>query len=315
MSMHCVRAGTTGALVLALAVLTASCRRAPAPPPPADVPADYVSQVEQWRAKHEADYRRSYVSIAGLHPLKAGKNTAGAAEGNDVRITAAVPPRLGTFLVQDQQVSFEPASGVRVLLREAPVTGPVVLRDDSQPNPDELVIGDVRIVIHRSGGAPSVRVRDPNGPLATGFLGFRWFDIDPRYRVRGRFVRDAQRRSLQVVNTYGELDTFDSEGVVEFTLAGRTLRLRPFTTRPKRFWFVFKDASSGRETYEAARFLYADLADDDTAVLDFNQAYNPPCAFNPYTTCPIPIPENRLPVEVLAGERAYPVKVKTGAAN
>jgi len=90
--------------------------------------------------------------------------------------------------------------------------------------------------------------------------------------------------------------------------AGRVeaLRLRPFTTRPKRFYFVFKDLSSGKETYEAARFLYADLADDGSVVMDFNQAYNPPCAFNPYTTCPIPLPENRLTVKILAGERAYP---------
>jgi uncharacterized protein (DUF1684 family) len=91
------------------------------------------------------------------------------------------------------------------------------------------------------------------------------------------------------------------------TLRGQTLRLRPFTTRPKRFYFVFRDASSGQETYAAARFLYSDLRDDGTTVLDFNQAYNPPCAFNPFTTCPIPLPENRLGVKILAGERAYPV--------
>jgi uncharacterized protein (DUF1684 family) len=105
------------------------------------------------------------------------------------------------------------------------------------------------------------------------------------------------------------VDTYQSEGLLEFTLLGQPLRLRPFTTRPKRFYIVFRDASSGQETYEAARFLYADLLDDDTAVLDFNQAYNPPCAFNPYTTCPIPVAENRLAVKILAGEKAYPVHV------
>ena len=111
------------------------------------------------------------------------------------------------------------------------------------------------------------------------------------------------------MNTYGDVDTYKSEGVIEFTLEGRRLTLRPFTTRPNRFYIVFRDASSGSETYEAARFLYADLLEDGTTVLDFNEAYNPPCAFNPYTTCPIPIPENRLPVKVLAGEKAYPVHV------
>jgi uncharacterized protein len=101
------------------------------------------------------------------------------------------------------------------------------------------------------------------------------------------------------------MSTYLSEGVVEFTLQGQTVRLRPFTTRPKRLYFVFRDASSGIETYRTARFLYSDLKDDGTTVLDFNEAYNPPCAFNPYTTCPIPLRENQLPIKVLAGERAY----------
>ena len=154
--------------------------------------------------------------------------------------------------------------------------------------------------------------QDPNGALARGFLGFTWFPIDLQYRVVGRFIKDAQPQPIKVLNTFGELDEYKSEGVVEFSLLGQTLRLRPFTTRPKRFYFVFRDASSGQETYEAARFLYADLLDDGTTVLDFNQAYNPPCAFNPYTTCPIPIRENRLPMKVLAGEKAYPVHVPFG---
>jgi uncharacterized protein (DUF1684 family) len=163
------------------------------------------------------------------------------------------------------------------------------------------------MVVHRSGERKSLRVWDPEGELARGFLGFRWFPIQMTHRVTGRFVPDAAPRDVRVVNTFGDLDNFKTEGVVEFTLQGQTLRLRPFTTRPKRLYFVFKDASSGQETYEAARFLYSDLRDDGTTVLDFNQAYNPPCAFNPFTTCPIPLPENRLQVKVLAGERAYPV--------
>jgi hypothetical protein len=165
------------------------------------------------------------------------------------------------------------------------------------------------MVVHVSGDRRSIRVRDPNGPLAKGFHGFSWFQIDPQYRVVGRFIKDAQPQRVKVLNTFGDIDEYSTEGVVEFRLLGQTLRLRPFTTRPKRFYIVFKDASSGQETYEAARFLYADLLDDGTAVLDFNQAYNPPCAFNPFTTCPIPLPENRLGVKILAGERAYPVKV------
>ena len=277
------------------------------PPAAAESP---LTLNEKWRAKHEADYRRDWVPIAGLHPLKAGSNTAGSGATNDIVLPASTPVNLGLgFLRNDQTVRFEPAADAHVLLNGQPVTTPIELRDDRTPKSDELTVGDVRLVVHVSGETKSLRVRDPNGAQAKGFLGFSWFPIDLQYRVVGRFIKDAQPQAIKVLNTFGELDEYKSEGVVEFSLSGRTLRLRPFTTRPKRFYFVFRDASSGEETYEAARFLYADLLDDGTTVLDFNQAYNPPCAFNPYTTCPIPIRENRLSVKILAGEKDYPVHV------
>ena len=186
------------------------------------------------------------------------------------------------------------------------------MRDDSAPKADELVVGDVRLVVHVSGDTRSLRVRDPNGALAKGFLGFSWFPIDLEYRVVGRFISDPQPQQIKVLNTSAKSTNTRAKGSSSSRSLGQTLRLRPFTTRPKRFYFVFRDASSGKETYEAARFLYADLLDDGTTVLDFNQAYNPPCAFNPYTTCPIPVRENRMPIKVLAGEKAYPVHVPLG---
>jgi uncharacterized protein (DUF1684 family) len=297
-----------GALALALAPLIGSggCRNADEPPPlPLPDPAVANAAVEAWRQKHETDYRRTYVTIAGLHALAQGANTAGSARSNDIVLPDAVPARLGRFVLSGETVRFEPEPGADVRLGDKVVTSPVDLEDSRQPEPDELVIGRVRLVVHVSGDTRSIRVRDPEGPLAKGFQGFRWFPIDTRYRVIGRFVPDDEPQTFKVANTYGYVDEYTSEGIVEFELEGQTLRLRPFTTRPKRLYFVFRDASSGEETYETARFLYADLRDDGTTVLDFNMAYNPPCAFNPYTTCPIPLKENRLPVKVLAGERAY----------
>jgi uncharacterized protein (DUF1684 family) len=274
--------------------------------PPA---ADARAAVEEWRAKHETDYRRDWVSIAGLHDLRPGPNRAGSDTSNDIVLPSSTPARLGVFTLSGERVRFEPARDAGVELRGQPVAAAIELKDDRQTPADELTVGDVRLVIHVSGDRRSLRIRDPNGDLARGFLGFAWFPIDPQYRVTGRLIRDAQPRRMPVVNTYGDVDEYTSEGVVEFTLLGQTLRLRPFTTRPKRLYFVFRDASSGEETYETARFLYADLQGDETTVLDFNTAYNPPCAFNPYTTCPIPLEENRLPVKILAGEKGYPVKV------
>jgi uncharacterized protein (DUF1684 family) len=275
----------------------------------------YLASVNTWRQQHEDSYRRNYVTIAGLHSLNEGPNTAGSAPANDVVLPASTPSSIGRFVLTGDRVRYEPSAKSGVVLGGQAVTAPIDLRDDTTSAPDELMIGDVRIVVHPSGDTRSIRVRDPNGAQAKGFLGFTWFPIDLTYRVTGTFTPDASPRRLKVLNTYGDVDEYASEGVVRFTLHGQAVSLRPFTTRPKRFYFVFRDASSGQETYEAARFLYADLNDDGSTVLDFNQAYNPPCAFNPYTTCPIPLAENRLPVKVLAGERAYPVKVPLPGTN
>jgi uncharacterized protein len=269
----------------------------------------YVAKVQAFRDKHEADYRRDWVSIAGLHFLETGAQTVGSATTNDIVLTAAVPATIGRLIVKGDSVRYEPAAGVNVTMNDQPITAPVMLKETGKAPAGEMRIGDVRLVIHLSGERLSLRVRDPNGPLAKDFRGFSWFPIDTQYRVTGKFIPDQQSKKMAVLNTFNDVDTYATEGVIEFSLHGQTLRLRPFTTRPKRFYIVFRDASSGEETYETARFLYADLQDDGTTVLDFNEAYNPPCSFNPYTTCPIPLKENNLPVKVLAGEKAYPVHV------
>ena len=305
-----IRTGLAGVCVAATVISAPACGDAPPAATSSTITTDTPMQItEKWRAKHETDYRREWVSIAGLHPFKEGPNTAGSGAKNDIVLPESVPSRIGSFVLTGQRVRFEPQKDAGVRLKDQPVTAPIDLKDDSASGADELIVGDVRLVVHVSGTMRSLRVRDPNGPLAKGFLGFAWFPIDLQYRVVGRFIKDPVPAPMQVPNTLGDIDEYKTEGVVEFQLAGQTLRLRPFTTRPKRFYFVFRDASSGHETYETARFLYADLADDGTSVLDFNQAYNPPCSFNPYTTCPIPLRENRLPVKILAGEKAYPAKV------
>jgi uncharacterized protein (DUF1684 family) len=293
------------ALLLTVCAASACGRGASETAAPLPDPETANAAAQAWRDKHEADYRRDWVTIAGLHPLRPGENTAGSAPANAIVLPPPVPQVLGHFNLEGQQVRFVPAAGSAVQLRGKPVAAPIVLRDDAERDHDELEIGDVRLLVHVSGGQRSIRVRDPNGPLARGFLGFSWFPIDAQYRVIGRLIRDPSPQKFKVLNTYGQEDEYPSPGVVEFQLLGQTLRLRPFTTRPGRLYFVFRDASSGQETYETARFLYSDLRDDGTTVLDFNTAYNPPCAFNPYTTCPIPLRENRLPVKVLAGEKAY----------
>jgi len=297
---------TRALLTLALVIAVAGgCSKPKDEAPPLPTGEDWVQSVQAWRTKHETDYRRDWATIAGLHFLEPGSHSLGSDRKSDIVLPEGVPGTVGQIVVADGWVRYEPATGVTPVQNGKPLTGTVVLKEPGKEAVDEIAVNDVKFAVHESGKRLSLRVWDPDGKQAREFAGFDWFPIDPNYRVVATFVPDAKPIDIPVVNTYGDADVMASEGVVEFTLNGKTVRLRPFTTRPKRFYFVFRDGSSGHETYETARFLYSDLRDDGTTVLDFNEAYNPPCAFNPYTTCPIPIKENRLAVKILAGEKAY----------
>ena len=267
--------------------------------------AKYLKEVDAWRAKHEADYTKEYVPLAGLFFLKPGANAAGSASSSDVVLPKRAPASIGRFIYENQRVRFEPRAGVAVMLKGKPVTSPIDLHSDETDAYDELSIGDLAFWLHESGERRAIRLRDPQAEPARSFAGFRWFPIDEPYHVVGRLIKDAAPRELKVPSLSGDLQPYTTEGVVEFKLNGETVHLRPMTTRPGRFFFIFKDATSGKETYDAARFLYSDLRADGTTVVDFNEAYNPPCAFNPYTTCPLPLPENRMKLRILAGEKKY----------
>jgi uncharacterized protein (DUF1684 family) len=215
-----------------------------------------VNQIEAWRAKHEADYRREWATIEGLHFLEPGTQTAGSASNNDVVLTSALPPRIGRFTVSRDDVTFAAEPGVPLTINGNAPAVPATLRDDDAKETDEIEANGVTVVVHKTGERIALRVRNPHGERAKSFRGFSWFPISRDYRVSARFIADAKPHDVRVVNTFGDVDTYKTEGVVEFTLNGRTLRLRPFTTRPRRVNFVFKDASIGDETDEAARVLY-----------------------------------------------------------
>ena len=269
-----------------------------------DVP--HRQEVEKWRAKHEADYRREYVGLAGLFALKTGGNTVGSAASNDIVLPKSTAATAGRFVLNGEHVRFEPHAGARVTLKGKPIAGSLELKhDEAKEGPDEIQVNGVELWVHLSGPRRTIRMRDDHGEIARSFAGFQWFPIEEKYRVTGRLIRDQKAQQVNIPNQLGDDQVFTTEGVVEFVLDGQTVRLRAMTTRPNRLYFIFRDGTSGKETYETARFLYSDLRSDDTTELDFNEAYNPPCAFNPFTTCPLPPMENRLKVRILAGEKVY----------
>ena len=227
-----------GTGLVALVTLAVACSK---PVPAGEAEAAVTTAVQAWRDKHEADYRREWVTIAGLHFLRPGAQTAGSAKTNDIELPARVPATLGRFVLEGTAVRFEPAPGVLVDLDGARVTAPVVLKDDSTPKADELKVNQVVVAVHVSGDRRSLRVWDPEGPLARGFKGFTWFPIQNDYRVTGRFIPDAQPRSLQVVNTFGiekrplmadrVLDTWPRNGSGRLDLKLSPMRLLAIVNR------------------------------------------------------------------------------------
>jgi uncharacterized protein (DUF1684 family) len=157
------------------------------------------------------------------------------------------------------------------------------------------------------GGRHAIRLRDPNAAARRNFHGIDTYPIDLAYRVTARFEPYAPPKKVPIANVIGTVDTMLSPGALVFQLGSRELRLDPLLEEPDAtsLFLIFKDETSGSETYGAGRFLYTDLPVDGRVVVDFNRAYNPPCVFTEFATCPLPPPQNDLEAAVRAGEKDY----------
>jgi uncharacterized protein len=277
---------------------------------PAWAQDDYAVQVERRRADYEAGLRApdGYLAVVGLFFLDEGPNIFGADPACQVVLPAgSAPGRVGVFDFQDGRVFFRiEQPGLALLNGRVTLSGELRPAGPDVATPDRLSVGRLSIAVHRSGPRVAIRVRDPQSPFLQGFTGARWYPVDPAWRVEARFVAHATPRRLEVPNILGDLQVFESPGYAELLLNGERIRLEAASyERDGRLWFVFRDHTAGKTTYPAARFLYADPPRAGRLVLDFNEAHNPPCAYNPYTTCPNPPPGNVLPVTIDAGELAY----------
>jgi uncharacterized protein (DUF1684 family) len=264
----------------------------------------YAAEVEDWRAAREARLRApdGWLSIIGLTWLHQGENRFGSAADDDIVLPSAAPPHAGTFVVEGTAVRLvmPPRSPVTLNGRDATNR---LLRTDAASAPDVLAAGSVSWQLIERGGRVGVRVSDRDNPLRTSWLGPRWFAIDPTYRVVARLEPHAGE--MVVPDASGGKQKLKSPGTLTFTLMGKPQRLDPVLDGDddRDQLIVFRDATSGRETYGGGRFARAKRQPDGTFVIDFNRAYSPPCALTPYATCPLPPAQNRLQVAIPAGER------------
>ena len=267
----------------------------------------YAAELEAWRAQKDQALRgpEGWLSLAGLHWLTEGANRLGAGPECEVALPEGAAPALAGELHLREGVVTASAAGEALRLNGGPLEERP-LRTDSDPQPDRLSVGRLSLVVIRRGERVGVRVRDPERPAIAAFPGRRWHPLDPAYRLRARFEPYAPPRPIAITNVLGDVAEELSPGAVIFELEGRELRLEARSGPDGGLIILFRDASSGAETYGAGRTLSTPPPQGDVVELDFNRAANPWCAFTPYATCPLPPPQNRLPVAVRAGELAPP---------
>ncbi len=265
----------------------------------------YRAEIRKYRAERVKELKADdgWLTVAGLFWLKPGANVAGSAPGSDVRLPAKAPARLGVFTLTGARVTFSPTPGAAVTLGTRPIAGTIAAPDDDAA---AIAAGDLRMFVIQREDRFGIRLRDLKNPARLGFAGLGFFPLRPGYRLRARFVTYDHPRTIRVPNVLGQAPEMTSPGYVTFTLGGRAIRLDPVyeTDEHLDLFFIFRDRTSGTTTYRAGRFLHAPLPHDGLVDLDFNRAYNPPCAFTAFATCPLPPPQNRLDVPIEAGERA-----------
>jgi uncharacterized protein len=269
---------------------------------------DYdLSALAKFRADREVTLKRDtgWLTVAGLHFLTQGDNRIGSDPTNDIVLDfPSVPKHAGVITVTGTAVRIRAAEGQTLRINEALTTESELHGAFDQKPTDTVQFGPVTFFVHYSGPRLALRVRNQESPLRTHFRGLRWYDPNPAFRTAGTFTPYEEPKVVMVPNILGDLEPFKAIGTVTFELSGVRHTMEAWGT-PKSLWLVFRDRTSGAETYPSARFLYTPPVADGQVVIDFNYAQNPPCAYNPYTTCPLPPPQNRLPIAIEAGERKY----------
>jgi hypothetical protein len=293
-------------VTLAASAGPGACARHRAAPEPA-----YAAEIAAWQKERVASLKSEdgWLTLVSLSWLRPGENRFGSHPHNEIVLPGReVPAFAGTLtLGPDGTVTVRSLPEAGVTCAGRPVRT-AVLRTDRQGRPDVLQIGHLRGHVIERAGALALRVRDPEAATRREFKGIPTFPVDPAYRVVGRLRRYREPREATVASAHGPAQRMPVPGIVEFALAGRQFALEPFVSGPgeRHLFFVFRDATAGVESYGAGRFLDADApgAGGTDVVLDFNKAYNPPCAFTPFATCPLPSAQNTLSVRIEAGEKA-----------
>ena len=277
---------------------------------------DWKKEDDAWRARAEQSLRKDngWLTLAGRYVMKPGLNTFGTGAANDIVFPPGLgPERMGTVTVPGAgvpgKVTVKLAPGLEMTQEGIPMTDKVM--DTSEGAHDWVTMGRASFYVIEHEGRYVLRLADSQSAVRAHFGARVWYPVKPGYRVAARFVPYDPPRTLPIVNVIDEVSNEPSPGYVEFTVRGRKERLDVVGNDDDGLFIVFRDATAGKTTYGPGRFLFIDRKPKagETFALDLNRAYNPPCAFSEFTTCPLPPKQNILETAVEAGEK-YPPRKK-----
>ena len=274
----------------------------------AQAQTDYAKGIEKWRSEREANLKKEtgWLTVAGLFWLKEGINTVGAGEMFDVRLTDSFKQgKFGEIEFKKGAAVLKMEKGIEAQIDGNSIAMPVDLVSDEKGKPTEIRTGTQTFFLIKREERFGIRLKDSNSEARRNFKGMHWFPVDEAWKVAARFEAFAEPKEIAVPNVLGGNFKMKSPGVLKFTLKGKEYSLQPVDEGDGTLFIIFRDKSSENETYKSGRFLYADKPVHGEAVLDFNKAENPPCAFTPYATCPLPPAGNSLEIEIKAGEKRY----------
>ena len=265
---------------------------------------DYAKSIETARTERVSRLTtpNGWLTLIGRHLLSPGANTVGTAADNSIKL-AAGPAYLATVTLENGKVTYVPAPGAIAQLDGQPATTQELVYHGEKPT--TVTFGSVNFYVMERGDSLYLRVKDREAGLLKNFLGLAYFPIDPTWRIEAQWVPFEHPRSVNITNILGQTSPALVPGKAVFTRDGKTYELLPIDEGPGKLFFVLTDLTAGEETYAACRFLYAEPPKDGKVLLDFNLTQNPPCAFTPFATCPLPPKENRLPFRLAAGEKNY----------
>ena len=245
-----------------------------------------------------------WLSLTGLFILYDGQFRLGSEEGNDIVLPSSAPATLGIVDFVQGKASLTVTSDTPVLANGVPVEFVELVDNRSGQRPTLVTVGSVSFFVHKFGDEYALRVKDSNNPAIQAFGGCIWYEVRPEYCVCGKFMRQPEATAITVDTVAKTTIEYMSIGTVDFELLGKPLQLlATATSKPNELFIILRDATAGRESYGAGRYLYAEVDSAGNVTLDFNKAYNPPCAFTPYATCTLPPRQNILTVPVEAGEK------------